>query len=218
MQVNLNGQIFTLMRSLYTSFLRGMLIVLLAGVQTVVAGDVSSPDAPTEAELDYIRGTFYKSVENKLQAELLSRYIVYRFSEETDRYEPTVLAYSGATDALHAKHSLNPFLKLRYVRTSLRKLHRSVAESPDDVEIRFLRFAVLHNLPSFLGYGELLIEDRDKICELLFSGRSYLNIEDELFMGVLDFLLSSGRLTELQLQNAHEHHRSISGNEHVPTH
>jgi hypothetical protein len=171
----------------------------------------------TDAELDYIRTAFYESVDNMKKTDLLARYVTYRFTEDEFSYEPIILAYSGAIDALRAKHAFNPFSKLSYVHSSLKKLHRSVDQAPRDPEIRFLRFTVLHNIPSFLGYGSLLNEDRDMLYTLLIVEGEYAHFEKEMLIGVLEFLIESNRLTTEQEQLIHQLYTTIGSNGHIPS-
>jgi len=61
-------------------------------------------------------------------------------SEKKD--SPLFLAYKAATLALYAKYSLVPAMKLSYFLQASGLLEQAIAENPENIEIRFIRFAV----------------------------------------------------------------------------
>ena len=64
-----------------------------------------------------------------------------------------MVAYRGACKSVRAVHTFWPLSKLNYVKEGLVDLDDAVLKEPNNIEIRFLRFSVLDNLPGFLGYG-----------------------------------------------------------------
>ncbi len=104
--------------------------------------------------LNQIRKLFYEAVESEEKLEELENFFNKNFTDKAFIYHPILLAYTGAIDALKAKHAFNPFTKFSRVLSSLNTLERAVNREPNNLEIRFIRFSILHNLPGFLGYGK----------------------------------------------------------------
>ncbi len=78
-------------------------------------------------------------------------------------------AYLGATEALLAKHSFNPFSKLSYVNNALTKLNKAVELSDKNIEIRYMRFSVEANMPAYLGYSKHVEDDKKMLIQGLKS-------------------------------------------------
>jgi hypothetical protein len=74
-------------------------------------------------------------------------------------------AYLGATEALLAKHSYNPFSKLSYVNSALIKLNKAVELNNGNIEIRYMRFSVEANMPAYLGYSKHVDEDKKVLIQ-----------------------------------------------------
>jgi hypothetical protein len=199
-------------------FMNHIILLLLLFTVYPANANLTPREKASDAELDYIRTAFYASVEDSKKSDLLASYVAYRFSDDESTYEPIIMAYSGAIDALQAKHAFNPFVKLSYVRSSLRKLHVSVNKAPRNPEIRFLRFSVLHHIPSFLGYGPMLRQDRDMLYTVLIEEGQHTTLEKQTLVGVLEFLLDSQRLTPEQERSVHQLYSTIDAHGHVPYH
>lgn len=84
-------------------------------------------------------------------------------------------AYLGATEALLAKYSFNPITKLRYLNSACQKLNQSIASNPTNIEIRYMRFSIEVNVPSYLGYSKHINEDKG----ILIKGLSTTSITKE---------------------------------------
>jgi hypothetical protein len=147
--------------------------------------------------LNYIQLEFYNATEDKEAAENLIDYFKNKFGTETDYYSPTLLAYYGALEAVQAKYTFNPISKFSYVTSGLKKLDKSVELRPDELEIRFLRFAVLHNIPGIFGISKDRQADLDKVYDLLLE-ENYSKISKELQHGIAEFLINSERLSVKQ--------------------
>ena len=76
-------------------------------------------------------------------------------------------------------------------------LNSAVNKGPDDVEIRFLRFSVLDNLPGFLGYGQDADSDAKDLFYLLSSKPQQQN---DLISDVAEYLIKSNRLSQVENQ------------------
>jgi hypothetical protein len=75
-------------------------------------------------------------------------------------FDPVHLAYHAATTALLAKFSYNPWNKYSYCKQSMSEFQEAVKAAPANIEIRYLRYCVQSNLPSFLGMNKELSDDR----------------------------------------------------------
>lgn len=149
------------------------------------------------ATINYLRTNFYVAVDNKKVTYELISFIEQMFDTNIESYKPVILAYRGALEALQAKHTYNPFSKVSYLISSLRKIEHAVENKPDCLEIRFIRFSILHHLPGILGYNNELREDAEAIVSLL-SLKDYSNLNSEIQKGIIEFMLESKRLTEIQ--------------------
>jgi hypothetical protein len=103
-------------------------------------------------------------------------------------------AYLAATEALKAKQVWNPFSKMSYVSDAEKHLDTAVGQNTNHLEVRFIRFSIEHNVPSFLGYSKHLNNDRQELVKLI-DGRQYPNADKDLAVTVIKFLLDSGRCT-----------------------
>lgn len=143
------------------------------------------------SDLRIIRELFYEAVEDESKLLALEQFLHINYSKSP---QPIIIAYYGAVDALKAKHVFNPFSKLSYVISALDILEKSVQLEPRDLEIRFIRFSILHHLPGILGYGKERREDQQIIVELL-KERDYSRVDYSLQKGIIEFMLDSNRLS-----------------------
>jgi hypothetical protein len=146
-----------------------------------------------------LRHTFYSAVEDEDKVDALFSLIKDRFSSNISKYPSIILAYFGAGETLIAKHSYNPFKKVSYLNSGLEKIEKAITKTPDNLEIRFIRFSILHYIPSFLGYSNEREEDLNSIYNLLLK-KDYSEVTMSIQNGIKNFLLESGRLTKTQQQ------------------
>lgn len=151
-----------------------------------------------QATLTFIRHGFYEALQSHRQTDRMIQFIETKYTQEYIYSEPVLLAYYGVLNALKAKHVFNPFSKISYLRSALRKLDEAVIDGDRTLEVRFLRFAVLHNLPSFLGFSDKLNADRDAVYELLVADKQYADLPSDLALNVIEFVIDSKRLNEQQ--------------------
>jgi hypothetical protein len=154
----------------------------------------SNPEAET---VNQIRKLFYEAVESEKKLEELENFFGKNFTEKALIYHPSLLAYTGAIDALKAKHAFNPFTKFSRIISSLNTLERAVNREPNNLEIRFIRFSILHNLPGFLGYGKERNDDIIVIVSQL-ANKDYIKYDLKLQKNVIEFMLDSERLNASQ--------------------
>lgn len=99
--------------------------------------------------------------------------------------------YAGGVTMLMAKSTANPFSKMEYFKTGKKLLEDAISHNKNDIELRFLRFAIQDNLPAMLGYNENLEEDKSYIMK-------YLPMLDklELRKAIAKYLVKSERTNE----------------------
>jgi hypothetical protein len=148
--------------------------------------------------LDVIRHGFYEAIESHHKTDEMLDYIDTHFTEETVKRTPLLQAYAGILHALKAKHVFSPFSKISHLRRGLRLLNDAVTSAPAEFEVRFLRFSLLHNIPSFLGYRDALRDDTEAVFTLLVDEGKYAGLDNEMALNIIEFILDSNRLDEEQ--------------------
>lgn len=144
-------------------------------------------------DLQRVRREFYAAVNDKKSAEAL-----YKKLGAIKSSDPLYTAYYGSAKAVMAKHAWNPYRKLDYLKSGLQYIEDAVRRSPDNLEIRFLRFSIEYYLPSFLGMSKHLDEDGKKMLGLIESNRAGID-DPVLLKNIVDFLKKSGRYNAREL-------------------
>jgi hypothetical protein len=108
-----------------------------------------------------------------------------------------VTGYIATLQALKAVHAWNPYLKIKYLNRAEKTYKEAVAADPANIEIRFMRFSVEHNVPGFLGYNKNLTADREQIIAQL-KKKNYAPADHEFITTVIKFLLDSKRCTPVE--------------------
>lgn len=108
----------------------------------------------------------------------------------------TLLAgYRACATMIMAKHVFNPFRKLSYFSSGKNLLEKSIGMDKENIELRFLRFSIQTEVPSFLGYNSS--KEQDKI----FLLRGIFNVKDvQLKQLIIAFLKRSDYLTRVEKQ------------------
>ena len=114
-------------------------------------------------------------------------------TENKNDNEPVMLGYKAAGHMMMAKHVGNPFKKMSHFNKGKDYLTTAIEADKQNLELRFLRFAVQAEAPGFLGYRQNLEED--KILLL----RGVRSIEDhDLQNMILNYLRTSKGLTSAE--------------------
>ncbi len=143
--------------------------------------------------LTQIRKDYYNAVNNEKVAEKF--YLDLRARNSS---EPIILAYLGSAQAIRAKHAFNPYHKITYLKSGLNTLETAVKASPQNLEIRFLRFSLEQNVPSFLGYSKHLDTDRVKIVELV-KHKKFGDMNKPLLVNLLSFMKETKRCSKQEI-------------------
>lgn len=113
-------------------------------------------------------------------------------------------AYMGTLEALKAKHAWNPYYKIKYLNDSEKTFKGAVQADPHNIEIRFMRFSIEHNVPKFLGINKNLTADREEIIKQI-DRKYYSSADKALVKTIINFLLESKRCTPAENANLKEH-------------
>ena len=105
-----------------------------------------------------------------------------------------ITGYIGTLEALKAKHTWNPYYKIKYLNNAETTFKNAVANDPSNIEIRFMRFSVEHNVPGFLGYTKNLVADRQEIIKQI-DNKHYASADPALVKTIITFLIDSKRCT-----------------------
>lgn len=118
-------------------------------------GQVSGKER--QNEMERIRASYAKAPSD--------RTVCKAMIEELGRSNANTLhiAYLGAFRAIWAKHAINPITKLVTFNKGREHIEKAVLNDPENVEIRFVRFSIQKNCPSFLGYNTDIQKDRQFI-------------------------------------------------------
>ncbi|MEJ2616913.1 MAG: hypothetical protein P8Z35_18305 [Ignavibacteriaceae bacterium] len=151
-----------------------------------------------DTTLEKIRNLYYSSVEDENDLRKLESLITDNFSDTLSQYPPVILAYYGGVEALKAKHAFWPFNKLSHFNSSMDILKTAVKEEPDNLEIRFIRFSILDNVPGILGFSKERETDKDEIVFLLCN-KDYSELNFKIQNNIIQYMLNSGRLSPEQI-------------------
>ena len=146
----------------------------------------------TTPSLDEVRLLYQKAVTEKTACQKLTS-VLQSYNE---RNNPLLGGYRACATMVMAKHVINPFSKLSYFSKGKQLLEKTIAADAKNVELRFLRFAVQTNLPSFLGYNDHIQKDK------AFLLQSIVHLNDlELKQQVVAYLKSSDYVTAPEKEN-----------------
>jgi hypothetical protein len=119
---------------------------------------ILTPDSKTN-EVRKLRQLFYTSAENSDSSTTLFD----QLQEINNQSPPILLGYKGMSYLLEAKHSYSVYKKFSYFYKGTSILDTSIVMAPSNRELRFFRYSVQDNAPSFLGYNKNLKNDKKTI-------------------------------------------------------
>lgn len=87
------------------------------------------------------------------------------------QYNPelAVQGYVAAVQMMMAKYKFNPYTKLATFRAGQSQLEKLIQQNSNHVELRFIRYMIQQNAPSFLGYNGQLKSDKNYLEQQLPS-------------------------------------------------
>ncbi len=145
-----------------------------------------------DISLNEVRILFNKSATNKVTCKKLLS-VLNKYNETNNS---TLAAYKACATMMMANHVFNPFSKLSSFNQGKKLLEKCVADDDENTEIRYLRFTIQSNVPSFLGYNNSISNDK------VFLLNAVECIKDlQLKQMVISFLKSSEYLSSIEKQN-----------------
>lgn len=177
--------------------MKNLLLLILLSVRIFANGNPLKNSGIDLDILENIRTNYYASVEDEDKVEEVEKYISKHFSENRESYPNLILAYVAALESVKSKHAFWPFTKLSYFNKSMELFKQVVEKDPENLEIRFLRFTILHYVPSFLGHSEERQADAEVIISQILK-KDYSSINSEIQQGIAEFMIESKRLTKIQ--------------------
>ncbi len=108
---------------------------------------------------------------------------------------PLFAGYKACATMMMANYFFNPFSKLSNFYKGKKLLEKAIEIDKENIELRFLRFSVQTNIPSFLGYKSSIAQDKSLLI------KSVTTLKDlQLKQLILSFLISSDHLTLIEKQ------------------
>jgi len=109
--------------------------------------------------------------------------------------QEVVKGYKACATIIMAEHTFNPSKKLSYFNKGKAELDKLVQSNNNNPELRFLRFTIQSNAPSFLGYNKAIDEDKSFLLKTLPT------IKDSgLKKMIADYLRKSAQLSSTEKQ------------------
>jgi hypothetical protein len=96
-------------------------------------------------EINSVRNTYKLAVDQSAKADELVKIT------SNHGNNAVLMAYYGTGKALQAKHGWNPASRFSLAREAANILNKAVAASPQNLEVRFLRFSFEIRAPGMLG-------------------------------------------------------------------
>lgn len=121
---------------------------MLKWISFFIFFSTSSPDLQT------IRDLYQKAPEDESKTiELINKL-------QGSDIGTTLQGYKGAATMLMAKHAFNPYQKVKYFNEGKAILEKAIQSDKNNIELRYLRYTIQVNAPSFLGYQSNMNEDK----------------------------------------------------------
>lgn len=130
--------------------------------------------------INEVRMLYEKAATN----EKTCKQLIDLLSPYNEKNNPLLSGYKAVATMLMAKHVFFPFTKLSYFNKGKKMLGKSIEVDGKNVELRFLRFTMETNVPSFLGYNDDIKNDKNFILNF--------------YQGITDTLLKNFMLPVLQ--------------------
>jgi hypothetical protein len=112
-------------------------------------------------EVTQLRTMYKQSAKDKESAEDF----LAKLNGVNDKSAPVLVAYKGVAQIVQAKYMFNPINQLSTFKKGKALIERAVAADPGNVEVRYLRFTIQTNAPSFLGYNEHIDADKKVLVD-----------------------------------------------------
>jgi hypothetical protein len=136
----------------------------------------------TELSLSQLRSLYYAASQKASEADRF-----YEMMKNADTKQPLLLGYKAMAEFMKCYHSYNPVNKLSYFYKGKGNLDQAISLDPGNAELRYLRFTVQTNVPSFLGYKEKIDEDK----QFLITHPEKFKADAALNAMICDYMIGS---------------------------
>ena len=142
-------------------------------------------------DLIEVRKSYYLAVESEESLKAFETMLI-NFSNPDN----TILGYIGMSFMLKAKYAWLPNDKWAYFNKGKKFLESAISQDPSNIELKFMRFCIQNNTPSFLRYNKNLETDKWYIFKS-FSGI----LDYDLKFRISNYMLvEKVKLTEAELK------------------
>ena len=116
-----------------------------------------------KVSLDEVRQLYLQAAKHEKQCRQLSSITIPEKSEHIS----AMRGYKAAATMMMANYVFNPISKISYFRKGRSMLESAILADVKNVELRFLRFTIQTNAPSFLGYDSNIEADQSYLTRSL---------------------------------------------------
>jgi len=87
---------------------------------------------------------------------------VEKLEKKLNAYEnlSIIVGYKGANEMLKSKYAWNPYSKFSHFSDGKKLLEKAIKSDENNIELRYLRYSIQTNAPSFLGYADDIEKDK----------------------------------------------------------
>ena len=135
-----------------------------------------------------VRKAYYLAVDNEESLKAFETMLI-----NFNNPDNTILGYIGMSFMLKAKYSWLPNDKWNYFNKGKKFLESAILKDPNNIELKFMRFCIQNNTPTFLRYNKDLEKDRGNIFKA-FSGI----LDDDLKLRISNYM----KVEKVQLTHA----------------
>lgn len=91
------------------------------------------------------------------------------FQLEKQNKDSKARGYLGAYTMIKANHVFSLIQKLKFFNTGKDMLEESISKLPNDIELRYIRYAIQISVPKFLGYSKNRAADKKVMMDNIKS-------------------------------------------------
>ena len=114
---------------------------------------------------------------------------------------PESKAYIAAMIFMKSRFVKFPFTKMKYFKEGKNLLDETILKNPENIEIRYIRFLMQKEIPSFLGYDKNINEDFEVILNGVIISRLNLDLKLKILHNMLQVkditVMEENRLNQL---------------------
>ncbi len=134
--------------------------------------------------------TLYKQAASE---EKSCKKLITLLSAYTPQNDPLLSGYKACATMMMAKYTFNPMNKWANFSEGKKLLEDAIAADRQNIELRFLRFSVQTQAPSFLGYNDAIANDKSILLNAVHTLKDI-----RLKQLIVSFLKDSEYLTPIE--------------------